>query len=77
MPVKVGATYRHSKRGTCYLVQSVGTLEATGKPHVVYRALTDGQVWIRPVKEWDEPIEFRVEGGQQTHVVPRFEQVSP
>lgn len=84
MPVKIGATYKHSKRGTCYLVLHIGKLEATQEPHVVYRSLVDGTTWIRPVKEWNEPVEFRVNPhgascgeAQYTRVAPRFELVGP
>ncbi|MCA0404903.1 MAG: hypothetical protein LCH39_01960 [Proteobacteria bacterium] len=54
-------TYRHKKTGGSYVELMRGTIEADLSPCVIYCALKDGSIWVRPVQEFDdgrfEPIE--------------------
>ena len=67
MTVQPNQRYRHYKRGTEYRVLCIGTLEATEVPCVVYESLTDTLIWIRPVENFLEEVEF------EGKMVPRFE----
>lgn len=58
-------TYRHFKGGL-YEVLYIGTDSETLNKVVIYRALTDGSVWVRPL----EMFAGVVGDGKQ---VPRFE----
>lgn len=73
MKIQPNEHYRHYKRGTEYKVLCLGTLEADEVPCVVYQAHADGHVWIRPVAEFLEEVEYegrrvprfvRIEGGK-------------
>lgn len=44
--------YRHQRRGSLYKVIAEGLLEVDKTPVVVYKSLTDGQVWVRPSTEF-------------------------
>ncbi len=48
-----GEVYRHYK-GDLYVVMVTCLRENDGEPTVVYRSLTNGRTWSRPVKEWNE-----------------------
>jgi hypothetical protein len=58
--------YRHYKGGT-YEVLWVGTHSETLEPMVVYRNLEHGSNWVRPLDEWNKP----VEGSDE----PRFKRI--
>lgn len=49
--VIVGAIYRHYKGGT-YRVVAAAKMEADMAPHIVYRAMSDNGVYIRPVDDF-------------------------
>lgn len=53
--MKVSTIYRHFKGGY-YIVHSLAHIEQTGEEVVVYQSLQDGEVWIRPVSEFLEPV---------------------
>lgn len=62
--------YQHYK-GNQYEVIAVGKIEATEEPCVVYKAQYGiGQVWIRPLMNFEETVEVNGES------VPRFRRVS-
>ncbi len=58
MNIQPNEHYRHYKRGTEYKVLCLGTLEAGEVPCVVYQAHADEHVWIRPVAEFLEEVEY-------------------
>lgn len=51
----VGTRWRHYKGGI-YTVIAVGKVEKDQTPCVVYQCLADGQVWVRPLYEWQEVV---------------------
>lgn len=55
--MNVSSIYRHFKGGY-YIVHSLALIEKErdGEEVVVYQSLQDGQVWIRPVSEFQEPV---------------------
>lgn len=53
--MNVSNIYRHFKGGY-YIVHSTALIEKDGEEVVVYQSLQDGQVWIRPVSEFLEPV---------------------
>lgn len=53
--VKPDTFYRHYKGGF-YHVIAVGKMEHNQKLHVVYES-TKGEIWIRPLEEWNEIIQ--------------------
>lgn len=57
--------YRHYKGGI-YAVLCSGRHSETEEWLVVYRAMADGTIWVRPLAMWNEAV--RHEGA----VVPRF-----
>jgi len=57
---EVGATYRHYKGGL-YAVIANAINEPTKSEVVVYRAKSDGTVWVRPLWRWNEEARVRVE----------------
>jgi hypothetical protein len=70
--VKVGAVYEHYK-GREYYVLAVGKHSETLEEMVTYISLydnTESQVWIRPLKMFNETVEFE---GNKT---PRFKLVA-
>ncbi len=65
MIVQVGHTYRHKKRGGEYIVLHIGKMQALDwlhvnsetvdlAPVVVYRALSDQSIWVRPKYEFED-----------------------
>lgn len=54
-----GNVFEHYKRGGRYEIVCLALLEATGENMVVYKALyDDGQIWIRPLEEFVEEVEW-------------------
>lgn len=52
-PATPGSVWRHRKtQGLYEVVLSNALIEASKTPAVVYRARSDGQVWVRPVAEF-------------------------
>jgi hypothetical protein len=49
-----GIAVRHIKTGGLYFILSYGLLESDKTPVVVYKSLSDKQVWIRPVTEFED-----------------------
>ena len=73
--MQVSSIYRHFKGGY-YIVHSIARIEKErdGEEVVVYQSLQDGQVWIRPVSEFQELVpEGKPNPTGQTH---RFEKIS-
>lgn len=61
--------YRHFKGGE-YEVLFAATDSETLESAVVYRALCgEGKIWVRPLSNWNEPIERNGE------LLPRFERI--
>ena len=46
-----GTRWRHYKGGF-YTVITIAKREGSAEPLVVYKAASDGQVWVRPLTEW-------------------------
>ena len=46
--IKINGVYRHFK-GNYYIVLDVATNSETEEECVVYRSLTDGKLWVRPL----------------------------
>lgn len=53
-----------------YEVVAVSAQEFDGLMFVVYRCLTTGRVWHRPLSEWQEQVSVTV--GGETVTLPRF-----
>lgn len=52
------ASHQH-KKGGYYLELCRATLESDLTPVVVYKAMKDGTVWVRPASEFDDPARFK------------------
>lgn len=50
-------TYRHFKGGA-YLVLGVARHTSTQEDMVVYEALSSGGLWVRPLTEWVEEVDW-------------------
>jgi hypothetical protein len=51
--------YRHIKTGGLYLLLGDCLIESDKTLAVIYRSMSDGQVWVRPTKEFfDGRFEF-------------------
>lgn len=66
--VRTGHIYRHYKGGR-YLVLFIATHSETGEDTVVYRRISDGSDWCRPLSSWQEPVSdgrtrFELEGAE-------------
>lgn len=61
-------TYRHYKGGL-YEVEAIATHTESGESLVVYRSVSDGVVWVRPVAIFDEWVAVGAK------LVRRFERV--
>lgn len=57
----IGSVWRHHKGGT-YRVLSLGYIEATLTPAVVYVSSQEHIVWIRPVSEFMDGRFERIDG---------------
>lgn len=70
--VEIGKTYRHFK-GTYHQVLNVALDSETQERMVVYNHKDDGQVWVRPEKDFLEEIPERADNitGQKY----RFEKI--
>lgn len=70
--VEIGKTYRHFK-GTYHQVLNVALDSETQERMVVYNHKEDGQVWVRPEKDFLEKIPERADNiTGQKH---RFEKI--
>ncbi len=54
--ITVGKVYRHYK-GNLYKILALGKYSETLEDMIVYQAIKDGKVWIRPAKMWNEVID--------------------
>lgn len=54
--ITVGKIYKHYK-GNLYKVVALGKSSETLEDMVVYSAVKDGKVWIRPEKMWNEIVD--------------------
>jgi hypothetical protein len=70
--VEIGGTYVHySNPQLTYTVTSVGLIEETEEPAVIYQAnYAPNLIWIRPLTNWLASVE--VEAG---NTLPRFQKV--
>ena len=48
----IGSNWRHLKRGSIYTVRENGLWEPTQGPCVIYKAHSDGTVWVRFLNEF-------------------------
>lgn len=46
--IKINGVYRHFK-GNYYIVLDIGVHSETEEECVIYRSLSDGKIWIRPI----------------------------
>lgn len=60
--------YRHYKGGE-YEVIALGKNEADLEDVVIYRAISDGRIWVRSLKVFEETVEVNGE------VVSRFQRI--
>ena len=68
--VHVGSKYRHYKSIGMYEVISIGIIEATEEPVVIYQALYgDKLTWIRPIPDFLATVE------KDGKPCPRFEEI--
>ncbi|KIX85143.1 DUF1653 domain-containing protein [Vermiphilus pyriformis] len=68
-PIVVGALYQHYK-GNYYYVRALGTYESCQTPVVIYQAIDDQRIWVRPLAEFQEYV--NIDGSNQ----PRFAKVA-
>ncbi len=61
--------YRHYK-GNIYEVLTVARHSETLEEMVIYRSVTDGKCWARPLSMWNETVKT------ETGTVPRFAYLS-
>lgn len=54
--IEVGKLYKHYK-GNIYKIIALGKCSETQESLVVYQSTSDGQVWIRPKKMWNEIVD--------------------
>jgi hypothetical protein len=47
-----GEIYRHVKTGGLYVILGDALIEDGAVCSIVYQSLADGQVWVRPTKEF-------------------------
>ena len=52
----VGRTYRHYK-GNIYKVTALAKHSETLEDMVVYQSVNTGDVWVRPMKMWNETVD--------------------
>lgn len=67
--IRPGQRYRHYK-GNVYEVLDIGIHTETEERMVVYRPVTGGETWIRPLAMFLEEVEW------EGKIVPRFQMVS-
>lgn len=57
-PIETAKRWRHVKRGTAYVELARGQMQMAGfyddQPVVIYRADSDGSIWVRPVSEFED-----------------------
>lgn len=51
--ITIGKTYRHYK-GNLYKIIALGKHSETLEDMIIYQAVMDGKVWVRPAKMWNE-----------------------
>ena len=54
--ITVGKIYKHYK-GNIYKIIALGKCSETLENLIVYQSLSDGQIWIRPEKMWNETVD--------------------
>ena len=52
----IGKTYRHYK-GNLYKIIALGKHSETLEDMIIYQAVRDGKVWVRPAKMWNEVVD--------------------
>lgn len=53
--ITIGKTYRHYK-GNLYKIIAFGKHSETLEDMIIYQAVRDGKVWVRPAKMWNEVV---------------------
>lgn len=53
--ITIGKTYRHYK-GNLYKIIALGKHSETLEDMIIYQAVRDGKVWVRPAKMWNEVV---------------------
>ena len=54
--IKVGKTYKHYK-GNIYKIIAIGKHSETEEEMIVYQSTKTNDIWIRPVKMWNETVD--------------------
>ena len=54
--ITIGKTYRHYK-GNLYKIIALGKQSETLEDMIIYQAVRDGKVWVRPAKMWNEVVD--------------------
>ena len=54
--ITIGKTYRHYK-GNLYKIIALGKHSETLEDMIIYQAVRDGKVWVRPAKMWNEVVD--------------------
>ena len=54
--ITIGKTYRHYK-GNLYKIIALGKYSETLEDMIIYQAVRDGKVWVRPAKMWNEVVD--------------------
>lgn len=54
--ITIGKTYRHYK-GNLYKIIALGKHSETLEDMIIYQAVMDGKVWVRPAKMWNEVVD--------------------
>ena len=52
----IGKTYRHYK-GNLYKIIALVKHSETLEDMIIYQAVRDGKVWVRPAKMWNEVVD--------------------
>lgn len=68
------ATHVHYKGGEYTLLADVRLEAEPGTPHVLYRNVKTGQLWVRPKSEFHGEVE--VPAAPSRKMVPRFQQIA-
>lgn len=54
--IEIGSTYRHYK-GNIYKIIAFAKHSETLKDMIVYQAVKDGKMWVRPRRMWNEIVD--------------------
>ncbi len=76
---KIGEVWRHYKTEGRYEILNIGRMQVKAEgldmaECVIYKAQSDGLVWVRPLADFVEEIEIKNEAGE-SEMVQRFSKV--